>query len=185
MIIKDGGLHSSLGITAFVWNIIYSIGAFIREKYIFNIRTITAFCLPILLLVICICALPCIRHHFHNSYHQYNLLNVIYDPKKRDCFTILSRTIEHKNTGPTAKKPSSFSAIVSRELSADTDESLPTIHAFLDDNTNEQLSYKGTLHAHTQLRTFQTTIVIPCVSHPEFIRWYMFTYNISITFNAL
>ncbi len=62
-----GGLHSSLGITAFVWNIIYSIGAFIREKYIFNIRTITAFCLPILLLAMCICALPCIRHNIHNT----------------------------------------------------------------------------------------------------------------------
>eukprot|EP01084_Bolivina_argentea_P304850 526568_1 len=49
-----GGLHSSLGVTAFVWNIIYSIGAFVREDNIFNVRTITAFCLPFFLLIICI-----------------------------------------------------------------------------------------------------------------------------------
>jgi len=62
------------GVTALVWNIIYAIGAFIREEYEMNMRTGTAWCLPFLLIIICLSALPCIRHHFHNSFeiiHRY------------------------------------------------------------------------------------------------------------------
>eukprot|EP01084_Bolivina_argentea_P047233 87022_1 len=69
-----GGLHSSLGVTALVWNVIYAIGAFIREDYSINMRSGTAFCLPFLLIIICLSALPCLRHHYHNSFeiiHRY------------------------------------------------------------------------------------------------------------------
>lgn len=69
-----GGLHSSLGVTSLVWNVIYAIGAFIREGYVVNMRSGTAWCLPFLLMVICISALPCVRHHCHNSFeivHRY------------------------------------------------------------------------------------------------------------------
>lgn len=69
-----GGLHSSMGVTALVWNIIYAIGAFIREGYEVNLRSGTAWALPLLLMVICMSALPCLRHHFHNSFeilHRY------------------------------------------------------------------------------------------------------------------
>merc|ERR1719384_2433353 len=69
-----GGLHSSLGVTALVWNVIYAIGAFIREGYVINMRSGTAWCLPFLLLIICFSALPCIRHHCHNHFeilHRY------------------------------------------------------------------------------------------------------------------
>ncbi len=75
--LATGIIYAGFGghrIYAFTWNIIYAIGAFIREEYKLNIRTITAFGLPILLCVICLSALPCLRHHFHNSYeiiHRY------------------------------------------------------------------------------------------------------------------
>ncbi len=48
--------------------------AFIREGYEINMRSGTAWCLPFLLMIICMSALPCIRHHFHNSFeivHRY------------------------------------------------------------------------------------------------------------------
>jgi len=69
-----GGLHSTSGTTAFVWNVIYAIDAFKREGSEINVRSVTAWCLPALLLLICLSALPCIRYRHHNSFeifHRY------------------------------------------------------------------------------------------------------------------
>eukprot|EP01084_Bolivina_argentea_P178278 308169_1 len=69
-----GGLHSSFGVTALAWNIIYVFDLFSIENYIFDVRTLTGLCLPILLLLVCTSALPCFRHHYHNAFeliHRY------------------------------------------------------------------------------------------------------------------
>eukprot|EP01084_Bolivina_argentea_P205453 350964_1 len=64
-----GGLHSSCGVSALVWNSIY----FYDNQITFGKMNVTWF-LPFALLTMIVFALPCIREHYHNIFefiHRY------------------------------------------------------------------------------------------------------------------
>eukprot|EP01084_Bolivina_argentea_P205452 350963_1 len=64
-----GGLHSSCGVSALVWNSIY----FYDNQITFGKMNVTWF-LPFALLTMIVFALPCIREHYHNTFeliHRY------------------------------------------------------------------------------------------------------------------
>eukprot|EP01084_Bolivina_argentea_P304856 526577_1 len=70
-----GGLHASFGVTALFWNTVYFHDVLIKENHKINVITITAFLIPLLFFIMCVTAVPCFRHHFHNYFeiiHRYS-----------------------------------------------------------------------------------------------------------------
>eukprot|EP01083_Nonionella_stella_P142882 442894_1 len=66
-----GGLHSSFGVSALIWNAIFFFDSYwwIRSLN-FNVSLL----LPFSLLIMVIFALPCVREHYHNTFeliHRY------------------------------------------------------------------------------------------------------------------